>query len=867
MLLLIRQFTLRHWRQSPRTTLLLALTLALGVAVYLSIRMANRAALAGFSNFTELVTAESDFVLQAPAGALPETALLELRDALQPYAALAVPVLEITASPPRAKDEAVALSQRETFTIYGLDLVALSNVRSAKRQEAEEGPEGMGQWLAALGKPEAVFISTSLAGRDGLQVGSRIPLIVQDRMVELEVAGVLPDREDVARMPATFLLMDLPALQTLARRQGQLDRIEVVVELGALGEAARPALQGAMEKLAEGRWTLTTPDQRREAASVMTRAFRWNLGILALLALLVGLYLVFQALDGAVVRRREETGILRSLGVEAGTIQRLWLVESLLLGLLGSLGGALLGWAGAQAAVQGVGQTVNVLYHTTHTQSVEFLAEDAWLALALGVGASLVAGWWPARQAALTPPAQLMSRAQAQPLGSPRWRRVWPGLVWLSIAAVLASLPPIRMEGGGRFALAGYLAALCLVLGGGLVAGSSLRGLGWLMQPLARASAPVRLAASHLRRASSRHRLAVAALLCAIGMTSGMAILVGSFDKTMRGWIARTFQADLYVSSDGAQSATSQNRILPETWRAIEATPGVAGINGICFLPVQLPAGETLLAAGDLTFIRQHSDMAWLQAPEDETVFNPATSEGLCLVSEAFTERFRLHRGDQVTVPVPGGARTLRIAGVFSDYGNERGTITVDRAHFSRWFADDSVSRLAVLLEEGYPAETVRAELLTRFPALSVFTNGHLRTEVMRIFRQTFAITYALELIGVVVAVAGLGMTLASVLLERKAELTTLRALGMGKKDIARATMAEGMLLALAGTLCGLVVSVALGWLLVFVINKQTFGWTLQFALPWGSMLVLAVLVVGSAAVVSWAAGRWGADLPADREE
>lgn len=863
-LLLLRLFTLRHWRRAPRTTLLLLFTLALGVAVYLSIRMANRAALAGFASFTELVNAESDFIIQASAGSLPESALVETREAMGNYFARCIPVLETTAATPRAKGEPGGLKQRESFTLYGLDLVALQNLRVGGRDKPDEKAV---RWLGTLGKPNAVYISRALAEKRQLQQGSVLPLIVQDRTLTLEVGGVMPDREDIAQVPETLLLMDLPALQVIAARQDTLDRIEVLVEKGALAEADRGNIKEALEKLCEGRWRLTTPNERRDAASLMTRAFRWNLGVLSLLALLVGLYLVFQALDGAVVRRREEIGVLRSLGVEPAAIQAAWLLESCLLGLGGGLLGAALGWAGAQGAVQLVAQTVNSLYHSTHAQTVNLTGGDVLLAVGLGVGSSLLAGGWPARQAALTPPAQLMTRHLPQPLGSTRWRKVWPALMLLTLAVVLSFLPPLRLEGGGRFALAGYVAALVAVLGGGLLAGNGLQFLAVLMKPLTHASQNIRMATSHLRRASSRHRLAVAALVCAVAMTSGMAILVGSFEKTMQGWIVRTFQADLYVSSDGAQTATSQNRILPETLQAIAALPEMAEVNGICFMPIELPEGEILLAAGDMTFMQRHVDMAWMQAPQDDALYDHQRNAALCLVSESFSERFRQGRGDVVSIPTPAGNKSLTIAGVYSDYGNDRGTITVDRQHYRQWFQDETVSRLVLMVKPGADAEAVRADLLQRHPGLMVFTNAHLRSEVLRIFRQTFAITHALELIGVIVAVIGLGMTLASVLLERRDELTTLRALGMTCEEVARATMIEGLLLALAGAVGGLIVSLGLGWLLVFVINKQTFGWTLQFSLPWFPMLGLLLLVLLSAAMVSWSVGRWGADLPADREE
>jgi putative ABC transport system permease protein len=350
-------------------------------------------------------------------------------------------------------------------------------------------------------------------------------------------------------------------------------------------------------------------------------------------------------------------------------------------------------------------------------------------------------------------------------------------------------------------------------------------------------------------------------------MTAGMTILVASFDTTMRGWIERTFQADLYVSSSGAQSASTENRISAETWKAMSEHPAVDAMNIVQTSEVLLPDGTTILTGGELELMYRRTNLPWMQEPLSDDVFTYEKNAGLALVSESFSERFQLRRGDSITVPTPGGEQNLTIAGVFSDYGNERGSILVERRHFAEWFQDEQASGLMVFVRPGFSAESLRAEWLARYPGLRVFSNAHLRSEILRIFRQTFAITYALEVIGVLVAVIGLGLTLASVLLDRRAELTTLRALGMTRRGIAKATACEGLVLGVAGVLVGSAVSLALGWMLIFVINKQTFGWTLGFEIPWLQMTVLAGLVIGMGTGVAYGVGRWGANLPADQEE
>ena len=872
---LLRKFALRHWRSAPRQSALLVLILALGIAVFFSIRLANRAVLVSFQNFTDMITQESDWLISAPAGLLPESLLPELRERLNPQPVSVIPVLETTAARPQT-DPDEAIGSRETFQLLGVDLIGVQNLAARRAQDrswfgqAKPSPAAAGNvdsFWQIFKNPRAVFISDALAAQDQLKLGDPLPLIVNEKIVTLEVVGIIPATAEGPRAPVTLLVMDLPALQRLTGHASSLSRIEFIVEDGPEAETQRARMQSQLESLSAGRWLVSSPADRRASAATMTRAFRVNLTILSLIALLVGLYLIFQALDGAVVRRREEIGILRSLGVEEYLIRRVWLLEAAILGLAGGAVGALLGWAGAQFSVRLVGRTVNALYYSTSVDAARLEWGELFAALLLAVTTSLLAGWIPARAAARTLPAQILVRHALAPPGMKFWRKEWLGAVIVLAGFVLVLLPPLRFAGGVRFPLAGYLAALSWIIGGGILSGGTLRALARLARPFGSWFIPVKIAAGQLVRPSGRHRLAVAGLVCAIAMTAGMTILVASFDTTMRGWVERTFQADLFISSNGAQSAATENRISPETWKDLIAHPAVAAANMVQTCDVQLPEGKTMLSGAELDVMHRRTDIAWMQPPVSDDVFVHELNVALALVSESFSERFRLRRGDQFTLPTPAGKRELTIAGVFSDYGNERGSILVERRHFAAWFQNEQVSGLMVFLQAGFAAESLRAEWLARHPGLRVLGNAHLRLEILRIFRQTFAITYALEVIGVLVAVIGLGLTLVSVLLERRAELTTLRALGLNRGEIAQATACEGLFLAVAGVAVGVAVSLALGWMLIFVINKQTFGWTLGFDVPWLQMAGLALLVISAGTGVAYGVGRWGAALPADQEE
>jgi putative ABC transport system permease protein len=883
--LLWTRFSWRHATQAPLASALLVAILAIGVGVFLAIRLANQAAVSSFRNFTDLLTAESDGLILAPAGALPESILTDLRRALGAEPVNLVAVLESTGTSPREFEDEV-IGARATFQLLGVDIVALRNLAAQRRVQATAATREnlvasnsivsvtrRNDLWEILRDPHTVFISQSLAKAKGLTLDATLPLVINERIVPLRVRGILPTDPNQPEAPAEFLLMDLPALQAWTGRSGWVDRIEFVLEEGPRRKerwtAIRTQLESRANQSSDGspRWRVSSSADRRAGAETMTRAFRLNLTILSMLALAVGLFLVFIALDGAVVRRREEIAILRALGVTPRQIQLAWLIEATALGLVGGLAGLALGWVGAQGAVRLVGRTVNALYYATSANAADLSWTEAAVSLVLAVAASICAGILPARTAALTPPAQVATRGGSSTYAGGRWlRRPWIGIGLILLGIVGAGLPPLRLEGGGRLSLAAYGSALCWAFGASILGGPVLSWLG--RQGFRReTSVPLRLAFSQIREPSGRHRLAAAGLVCAIAMTAGMAILVGSFDTTMRSWIARTFQADLYISSDGAQSASTQNRIAPSTWKPIAELPQIARANAVQVAELQLSIGTTLLFGGDLEFFRTVTEPAWLEKPFSNAIFDPAQNQNLALVSESFCERFQKHRGDRLDIPTPSGVKSLVIAGSFSDYGNERGSILVDRAHFSAWFRDELASSLILQLKPGVNATQLRAELRQAHPGLAVYTNEHLRREALRIFRQTFSITYALELIGIFVAVAGLGFTLASLLWERRGDLTTLRALGLRRAELAAATAWEGILTATAGISVGLLASLALGWLLIERVNKQTFGWTLQTDLPWAQLALLALLVLVAAGVTGWIVGRWGSQLPAETEE
>ena len=847
---------LRHWRREPALTLTLAGILALGVAVFLAVRLANKAAVSGFGLFTESISGESDLLLRPGSGMLDASILRDLRKISAELPVDYFPVLELSGAQ-GGEEEA------DLLRFVGVDLVAIGNAISQSGEasgspvmapdESEPNP---------LGAPDACFVGEAFARVRGVKKGSRLRVWIQDRSADLRIAGILPDPANRPAIPENLLLMDLPTLQRASGEARRISRIEIRFpgEGGTRTEVTRRLADFSQQR----GLILETPEDRKSSVTRMSAAFRLNLTILSGLALLVGIYLIFQALEAAVTKRRGEIAILRSLGVTPEQIRRTWLTEAAALGLAGGILGVLLGRLLAEGLVGGIAATVNTLYYETTTSAVSLHPGEAAFSLLFGIVASLVAGWVPAREASLTPPSQAM-RQGAQG-GGLIWLRRWPlGVFLLVLAFFVTRFPALTFSGGTIFPLGGYLAALLAVLGGSVLLGALFRPLsrliGW-----GRGDAMRRYAASRLAAVGGRHRLTAAGLSVAIGMSAAMAILVASFEKTLTSWIEQLLKADLYIAAPGAPSVANGNTISEVDWRALLELPGIDGADTLQRQSVTYEGRDLLI--GGTTYHddpARHLQLLWIDAPEKA---DPASlDDGGAWVSEPFARRFRKAIGDVVTLPTPAGIKEVEVEGIYADYGNEAGTVLVARRFTEDWFGDGSVSNLAIYTIPGADPEIVLERVRERFPALVARTNQRLREESIRIFHQTFAVTYALEAIAVIIAVAGLGLALAGLLLERRNELSTLRAIGATRRDIARAAMWEGLGIALAGLCGGLAVSFFLGWILIGVINPQSFGWTLRYAVPWGTFVFLIGITLATSALVAWAVGFRNANLKSDREE
>jgi len=801
------------------------LAVALGVSVFLAIRLANRAAVASFEGFARGVGTGAEYTVRAGLGPLDEKGLERLEPLRREL--WIRPVLE---------GSFCREPGQETFQILATDLVGLGG----------GGDRSGGNLL----DPRAVLVSAAL----GLQAGDSLEGYVDGRLEKLTVAGLIPEVPERPPAQRNLLVMDLPAAQALLRRPGQLDRLD----LGFLPDRGLDA--GTIASALPPGWALEAAEQRSSSSTAMSGAFRLNLTVLSLIALAVGAYLLFQAFDAAVNRRRETWALLQALGCPPGRILGFVLGEAAVLGGLGSLLGVLLGWAGAQGAVRFVARTMEALYGAASARHADLRAWEAAAALILGTLTCLLAAWIPARRAALTPPVQLLARGSAaRPM---RWASAaLAGLCILGAGLAVAFLPSLPQgtlwhayAGSALVLFGGSLAALALLPALGAAGGAATF---W----------GLRLALRPLRHPTGRHGFAAAALAVAVGMTVGMGVMVRSFESTVEGWIGDSLRADVYAAPLGSGGAGSRHRIPAEEADALQADPAVAAVDRYQAVPFTFRGQPTSLATGDFQVLGTRGHLPMIRGGDSAQVLARIHGDGLAnpgaVASETFSRRFGVRVGDALDLD---GTHRVTLRGIYGDYGNERGSLILDRPVFLAWLGDPRAASLALYLKEGVSAEDTVARLSLAHPGLMLRSNLALRRQVERIFHQTFAITYALEVIGLAVALAGLVQSLAGLALARRGDIWTLRALGGSDRSITLVLLGEGCGVALAGCAGGLALGLLLSRILVLVLNPQAFGWTLAYRLPWGFLGGLLGACVMFAALAQLPVARWAARLPADRQ-
>ncbi|MFA9460240.1 ABC transporter permease [Thiohalorhabdus sp. Cl-TMA] len=813
----------------PMQAVGMVLAIALGVAMVAAIHWVNASALYSFQQGISALSGRAGTTVQPTSRALDQGLLPRIR--AMPEVAAAFPALrmEVPTGPERA------------LPVLGVDLLRDAAVRGSYLPDL--GGTGI-EFDDLLGKG-AVLLGREAARRLDKGPGDSLRVQIGTEPVVLRVAGLLPDEA----FWSDGAVMDIATAQWTFNRLGELDRIDVVLRSPDL----RAAFAERLERVAGEGVRLSRPGLEAHRLDAMTRAYRTNLNVLALVGLLTAAFLVYSLLTLSMRRRRTQFAVLRVLGMERGRLAGWLLGEGLVLGLLGGLLGLVLGLTLAWIGVEALGGDLGAGYFSDirarlHTQWWDMLGLGALgvLAAVLGTLAPVVDNVRGAGEAA-------MRRGGAE-------ERRGPGpVIRLGLAALALTTAGAlsRFPAWNGLPVAGYVAIL-LVLGAGLLLAPPALRLFARGLPVSRRAVAALVARSQLLGAPRRAALAVSAALVSFALLVAMSTMIHSFRGSVVAWLDQILAADLYVRSGPGGQTTY---ISKATWKAIAGWRDVRHLDPFRRAELDWAPGGASGPDAPVEITARRLDLAetrnaievmrgrWPQPGEDRAV----------LVSEVFARKYGTEVGDVLRVPLGGELRRLEVAGVWRDYSYQWGHLLMERATYAALAGDRRVDQIALYLAPRADKEAVRKRLEETFadaPALEIADAGEIRGTSLEIFDRSFAVTYVLVVVAVGVGLVGTLQSLAVQAIERRGELAMLRFLGFRVADVARAQAYEAGLTGAFGGILGMAVGAAVAWLLVKVVNDQSFLWSLPVTFPWGLLAVAWLGLATATAAGGWLLGR-----------
>ncbi len=811
MLLLI----LREWRHHPWRHGVALLAVALGVALAYSVHLINSSALAEFSSAVRTANGEPDLTLRAPQAALDgrpgfDDALFE-RVATDPGVALASPVLEFDTYARAANGQRVAVR------VLGIDALRVPTVAPALLPRAAAGEDNL-----AFLDPEAAFPNPAARTRLGLADGAPLALQSGPRWHTLRLAGTVPTGG------TPLVVMDIAAAQQHFDLAGRLSRIDLRLVPGTDRQAllARLALPAGVQAV--------SPSDAEQRVSNLSRAYRVNLTVLALVALFVGAFLVFSVVALSVAQRTPGLALLGVLGMTARQRRGLVLAECTAVGLAGSLLGLALGAGMAFGALRFMAGDLGGGYFPGITPSLQWGPGAMLVFLLLGVLSAVLGGWWPALQAERIAPAQAL---KGLGLVDTRTPPAWPGLALMAAGTAAAFAPPIA-----GLPLAAYVGVAALLLGGVALVPWVVHGVLALL-PAPRGA----LALLAVQRARFQRRTATAAVagvVASLALSVALTIMVASFRTGVTDWLDSVLPADLYARSASNSSAGEQAWLPPDFAARAAALPGVARVQAartraLLFAPDRpavslisrpLPAGADLQGA-----------LPWVDPPR------PAVPGELGVyVSEAMVSLYDARPGTLLQLPLADPPVPARVLGVWRDFARQFGAVVLADADYQRITGDTRINDLALWLAPGASPAAVQEGLRALLPdpaMLEFAASAELRTLSLRIFDRSFAVTYYLQAVAIAIGLVGIAASLSAQVLARRKEFGLLAHLGLTRAQVVGVVAGEGAAWVAAGVLVGTALGLAVSLVLVFVVNPQSFHWTMPLVLPWARLAALAAAV------------------------
>ena len=820
-----------------RTTLSVA-GIALGVALGSAVHVINQSAISEMQQASRTLSGDADLALRggrANISGFDEGILETLRS--DDRIAVASPVIEMNLVPEDQAD-----SNKQSIKFIGIDIFQAARLQPGFVGEVSD-KNSPSDRFAAL-QPSHVFLNH--AAQALLSGSSAAPstLTVQTgaERKSLNITGKI----ELPQFKEPLAVMDIAGAQTLFNQVGNLSRIDLRLQPGVNIETLRRDL---LPRLPPG-LNLITPQQTDEQGAAVSRAYRINLTVLSLVALFTGGFLVFSTQSLSVVRRRTQFALYRTLGVTRRELMRALLAEGALLGALGGALGTALGLAIATFALKKFGADLGSGFFAGVAPEADWHVSVVLFFVALGVAAGLVGAWLPARQAAAEAPARALkanddtgAEGDSAPLPS-----IWIGLSLLILSAALLAVPAI-----GGIPWTAY-ASIASMLFGVIALAPKLCASALSMVPPS-TSIIRQLAARHIEKSPGPAAAAITGIVASFSLMIAMLIMVVSFRASLEDWLTGVLKADIYVRSARPGEA---NAINASTGEALQALAGVQRADILRYRSIALdgerppvtliarPLREDVLAS--LTMLRR--------ADASEVA---RTGLPVIWVTEAVVDLYGFEAGRVVTVPIEGVARKLVVGGVWRDYARSYGAITIDRNTYITMTGDIRINDIAISLKPG----TNRADVLNSIRTLpdggrlEIVDAAEIRALSLSAFDRSFAVTYALEIAAIFVGLAGISATFSAQAWSRRREFGMLRHLGVTRREIRKLLSIEGALLGTIGAMIGLVLGFAIALVLIFVVNRQSFHWSMELHVPWLALVILSVALVALTALSAVISGRF----------
>ncbi len=829
--------SLRTLLRHPLQFAIMVLGIALGVAVMVSIDLANASAARAFDLSASAVTGRATHSIIGSAEGVDESFYVKLRTDprwSENQVESAPLVIAYTASPQLGNIP---------FTLLGFDPFAEGPFRSYL---GDGNGASTASIAALLLVPDSVLLSTQTAQRYGLRPcppqslndSCRLALEINGETKVVYLTGLLEPTDDLSRRALdTLMLTDIATAQSLSGMSGKLSQIDLILPENFDATQLTSALPAG---------TVLVPSERRNGqVAEMTKAFQVNLTALSLLALVVGVFLIYNAMTFSVIQRRPLFGTLRSIGYTREQVFGMVLGEAAWIGALGAALGLGLGILLGQGAVKMVTQTINDLYFVLSVRGAQVPVSSLVKGGMAGLLASLLAAAFPAWEAASVPPRLALSRTGLEGKASITVNRVAVLGILAALAGGLILLIPTRSLTisftGTSLVIIGLAGLtpwvtvhLMELLGGKL--GKWLGFLG-------------RLAPRNVIRSQSRTAVAVAALMIAVSVTIGVQVMIASFRSTVTLWLEQSLQGDVYVSTQSLRSTRLDTAMDPRAVDIARSDPAAASTMAVRVVTVESKNGPLDLVA--VTTNRPMNPKLFLASQGTPRQAWESLKDGAVLLSEPLASKLGITQaGGTIDLLTPQGWKSFPIAGIYADYASTRGTVRMSLDVYRSLWKDDLLNGVVLLLKPGSNPEQVTAALrqkLSSFGRIEVQPNAALRADALMVFDRTFAITSAMQILTTLVAFIGVLSSLLALQLEKAREMGVLRALGMTISEMRKLTLWETGLLGASAGLLSLPVGYILAWILVFIINQRSFGWTLQMLVQPGPFLQAFLLSIGAA--------------------